>query len=572
MVAPDDLREDRSTPVTVHPGAEVKVVSIGVVDLLVAAMLVTVVATPVAALAVLRSYRRAVERSMRLTGGGSAPAPNALTGPVSVSGPVAGHGGTRGPAPVRVVEAAQVDVAALREEPHRRRARARMTRNALVHAAAGALFALVAASCWQASGDDPGGPVTMLTVALLLGWPVVPTLLTVMAPGTRVTVAAWAVYLGTTVLLLGLRLPVPEAVELLTLFVAPPAAALAAVSGRRLRAVGPFLAVPVFVASAAVLLAVWGSNRLMLSGLPLPVALLVASAGAVAAAGCGFGYLAWCAGRYVRRQVSDEMVLIAQRWFLVAAWCSLLLLPRGGGPALGIWAGYLLLRVGAAFGLRAGGPGGVPVRLLLLRTFGSPRRGESLLYRLGTHWRYVGPVQMIAGPDLVSAALEPHEFLDRVRGRLARRFVADDADLAERLADVDTAPDPDGRYRVHELFCHQDTWKAALAALVRRTDVVLLDLREFDARRSGVTHEIRQLMHLVPLERVVAVVDGTTDHALLRAVLDDAWAGLAATSPNAVDPREWTMLRLTDGSGPDPAVLVWLLTRGLGEAAPVGAA
>jgi hypothetical protein len=86
---------------------------------------------------------------------------------------------------VRVVEAAQLDVAALRAAGRRHPGGdpvRRMRRNAVVHTVAAAVFAVVAAASWQASGDDPGGPVTTLTVALLLGWPVVPTLLTVTAP------------------------------------------------------------------------------------------------------------------------------------------------------------------------------------------------------------------------------------------------------------------------------------------------------------------------------------------------------------------------------------------------------
>src|SRR4029453_17013432 len=78
-----------------------------------------------------------------------------------------------------------------------------------------------------------------------------------------------------------------------------------------------------------------------------------------------------------------------------------------------------------------------PLRLLLLRGFGAQRRSEALLRTLGAHWRHLGPIHMIAGPDLVATALEPHEFLDLLRGRLSRRFVRDSTDLPRHIAELD---------------------------------------------------------------------------------------------------------------------------------------
>ena len=62
-------------------------------------------------------------------------------------------------------------------------------------------------------------------------------------------------------------------------------------------------------------------------------------------------------------------------------------------------------------------------------------------------------------PDLITAVVEPHEFLGFVSGQLSRQFVQDEADLERRLAALDRQPDPDGRFRVNEFFCHADTWQ-----------------------------------------------------------------------------------------------------------------
>jgi hypothetical protein len=63
------------------------------------------------------------------------------------------------------------------------------------------------------------------------------------------------------------------------------------------------------------------------------------------------------------------------------------------------------------------------------------------------------------------------------------------------------ANDRDGLYRINSLFCHADTWQAALAALVAQRDRVLMDLRSFGIGNAGCTAETQHLVHRVPLTR-----------------------------------------------------------------------
>ena len=232
------------------------------------------------------------------------------------------------------------------------------------------------------------------------------------------------------------------------------------------------------------------------------------------------------ARQYARKRAGDQMLTISQWWFFAAAWQSVVLIPSGIRPALAVWAAYVAFRVVLAVGMRLRPrPADPPRRLLLLRTFGARRHSEALLRSLGAYWRHVGTLSMIAGTDLVSAALEPHEFLDLLRGRLARRFIGNPGELRGRVAELDDQPDPDGRYRVGELFCHDDMWRAALQELLRRSDCILLDVRGFTRRHEGVTYEITQLAQLVPLSRVLVLVDDDTDQYFLRATLDRAHRG-----------------------------------------------
>ena len=81
--------------------------------------------------------------------------------------------------------------------------------------------------------------------------------------------------------------------------------------------------------------------------------------------------------------------------------------------------------------------------LLLLRVFALGARSERLFDAFGKRWLRIGNIDMIAGPDLATTAVEPHEFLDFVGGRLSRAFVHDEADLARRHAARALGPDPD---------------------------------------------------------------------------------------------------------------------------------
>jgi hypothetical protein len=71
-----------------------------------------------------------------------------------------------------------------------------------------------------------------------------------------------------------------------------------------------------------------------------------------------------------------------------------------------------------------------------------------------------------------------------------------------------------------------------LKRLARDSDAVLMDLRGFLPDNQGCVFEINELLNVMPLDRVVFVVDATTDLAFLRETFAAGWAALAADSPN----------------------------------------
>src|SRR5262249_18311253 len=149
-------------------------------------------------------------------------------------------------------------------------------------------------------------------------------------------------------------------------------------------------------------------------------------------------------------------------------------------------AGFVAYRAAAGLGLalwrrrREGG-----ARLLLLRVFGYERRTGRLFDSIGQRWRFRGGVKMIAAADLATRTIDPDDTLSVLAGDLPSRFGQGPRDLKIRLEQVDEACDPDGRFRVTKFFCHDNTWTPALAALLARSDVVLMDLRSFSESNRG---------------------------------------------------------------------------------------
>jgi len=175
--------------------------------------------------------------------------------------------------------------------------------------------------------------------------------------------------------------------------------------------------------------------------------------------------------------------------------------------------------------------------LLLLRVFALGKRSETFFGKLRKHWQYTGGIVMIAGPDLVTTTVEPHEFLDFLRGRTGRQFVSNPAEVEHRLSAIEAVPDPDGRYRIHEFFCHNDTWQMTMDRLATSSHVVLMDLRSFSPRNQGCVYELGRLLDGIDLNRVVFLVDNTTDRNFLETTVQGLWQKLSADSPNRSDSK-----------------------------------
>jgi hypothetical protein len=155
--------------------------------------------------------------------------------------------------------------------------------------------------------------------------------------------------------------------------------------------------------------------------------------------------------------------------------------------------------------------------LLLLRVFGYTARTERLFDRVEARWRLIGPVTVIAAPDVTARTLDPGDYLRWLTGRIDDLFVTSRADLDTKLERLDLRPDPDGRFRTSEFCCRDSTWQATVVELMLRADAVVMDVRGITPARLGCEFELQQLAQRLPPQRLVLVIDETTDRNILKA-------------------------------------------------------
>jgi hypothetical protein len=510
-------------------------------------LLAAVLTWPVS-LGLLRLYTRAVRRSMGsrartippAAGHAAVQAQGTVSGPSSASrGAAAGAAATLYDLPPPSIGAeAEVLFTGLMSRPRRA---------ALVYAVAGCAYGLVMAAAQLVSAGMEILPVRFLTLSWMFAWPVVLTAAIVATTSRRAKIALPVLYFAGLFALAALAMPASpdltwgQIVLAWAMFDLPATVLLLAYLSRRVRAVGPLVLVfmTLSLAGSDAVVSVAGADDGLLRTI-VEVASVVGlgaygtfvallGIGFVIFAGVGWLALSWIRRRYEAKQISDESITVDAVWLLFAVSHSIGLVfehplwALAGVAAFGVYKACV--HVGFSWLGRRVGPGKAPA-LLVLRSFSIGRDSERLFDAIDKHWRRVGSIQMIAGVDLAWRTVEPHELLDFASGRLARRFIDGPQALDRRMSERDAGPDRDLRFRVNDYFCYDDTWKMVLLRLVHESDAVLMDLRGFSRQNAGCVFEIQELARLVPLGRVVFVVDGRTDERLLAEALGGSRAGV----------------------------------------------
>ncbi len=268
--------------------------------------------------------------------------------------------------------------------------------------------------------------------------------------------------------------------------------------------------------------------------------------------------------RYRNKRYSEQMLLLDSLWLLVTLSEILSQMASLGVASFYYLLAFVAYKIVTHVGLtqlRAAQAPQSPPALLMLRVFGFTARTRQLADQVGHYWRYSGPINMIGGTDLAASLMEPDELIQFWSRQLRQQFIASDTHLQTRMRTLDNAQDPDLRYRINEFFCHDNTWQATVKALAQRSAVVLMDLRGFGANNRGCEFELQMLLEVVPVARIVLLVENSREPQHLQQVLQAAWSKLSICSPNhALAAPELPLFQVEDSSAALPALLSRLFT------------
>ena len=421
------------------------------------------------------------------------------------------------------------------------------------------LIALSSASLWYALAfrGEAFAPKRVAVVALMHLWPVIPALALMWRWSAWRAIGVlllWVALCFAVMLWRSIELRPLETLLALLVEIGPPLLLVALLcSGDATRAVAPWL-LPPFV--GLVWASVVGLDVLgVLVARPSSFTLWLVSWLPVSLAMPLFALLPWliawwplkCLGRalgraYVRKQLSELMVLFTAVWAIALLIEALAVASQVGLAGIAMLLPLAWIPLVNVLNARLRHHAGRVPTLLVLRVFQRDAQIQSLFDHVVERWRLSGNTVLIAGTDLADRTLDADDIFTFLDGGLSRRFIQTAADVAPRLAAFDLGPDADGRFRVNECYCHDTTWQDALNALVQRSDVVLMDLRSFQAHNAGCRYELGTLARAPRLARVVVLTDGQTDRAVAQASTAGAPAGrflwLDTSSIDAAKRRE----------------------------------
>ena len=511
-----------------------------------------------ASLFLLWRYRRAVIKSMQRR------SKSEILEPTGFLPPEEPHKPPETAAVFKFVDVDTLTAEALKKNLLYRQIRRRPWIAAAIYAVAGTAFAATMTAAFLVSSKIALLPLFFLYLTWTNAWPVLLTTNLVAVVSRRGQWIGLAVYLlGGIVLSIPLlaRSPALTVLQLAYLWLDAnliPSGLLLFFLNRRTRAVGPLVLLFMIVGAmgAMLLVSIIGQNFKLLRAVSdftyslgigaVSTLLLLHVLGFLVFALAGWVVLDSLRQMYERKKLSDQSVTIDAIWLTFGIVNSMGRVFHGARWILSGLVAFAVFKIIGALGFSLVGLKKYPAapRLLLLRVFALGRRSERLYDVVGKHWRTTGSIQMIAGPDLATTTVEPHEFLDFVTGKMARRFIDSGQTLDLRIEQMDLKPDSDGRFRVTEFFCHDDTWKITLSRLADESDAVLMDLRGFSQNNAGCVFEINELFNVVPLRRVVFVFDDSTDQQFMRNTMQMAWQQIKERSPNRSLPSgEITLLQ-----------------------------
>jgi hypothetical protein len=394
----------------------------------------------------------------------------------------------------------------------------------------------------------PGEPMAskrVAVVALLHLWPVVPALALMGRWSRKRFLGALLLWCGVTFVVLLWRQIERRPLEALAAMVSDMGLSLVLLSlvflGSATRAIAPWLVTPAAVLVSSMLVGLdvltYMANRAspVLTYLISPLEWLPGWGGVflvfVLFALLPLALMWWpvrMLGRalghaYSRKRLSDLLAVFTGIWIFALTDRALTLSTTAGAWAFAMYLPLLWIPMVMWPAAKWRPRSERPPTLLVLRVFQQDAQARSLFDHVVERWRLSGNTVMIAGTDLADRTLDADDIFQFLDGKLAQRFIVSPADVARRIDAFDMSADIDGRYRVNECYCHDTTWQDALQALVRYSDVVLMDLRGFQAHNAGCRYELATLARASRKLRVVVLTDGRTDRTVAQEAVAPGW-------------------------------------------------
>lgn len=170
-----------------------------------------------------------------------------------------------------------------------------------------------------------------------------------------------------------------------------------------------------------------------------------------------------------------------------------------------------------------------PLNLLVLWVFGPVSHIVSVLEKIGIQWRYIGTLQFLRGGEYT---FDMNQMRSLLKGK-GEQLIADSKEkFAQIFGDFKYEPDGAGVYPINTMLCGDAVWKQAIHAMLRNSQTVVMNLAGFSETNQGCLYELNLLMDRIPTQRMLFLIDKTTNLDFLLATLEKEWNTMSADSPN----------------------------------------
>lgn len=172
-----------------------------------------------------------------------------------------------------------------------------------------------------------------------------------------------------------------------------------------------------------------------------------------------------------------------------------------------------------------------PINMLVLRVFGSPYLSNFLA--LTNSWKWFGTTQRLDGPS--TAGYRESDVFNYLIGRVDKSIIENDSELSLALRNFKTICDNKLKFPLNSMQCNNDTWKDALQHLLDKADLIVMDLSNLSPENRGVIYEIQKLFDQFNKERIIFLINDSTDMKVLEKIINQAWNNKSKSSPNSND-------------------------------------